>query len=75
MSVSKSAAYIYGPLLMSVDEFARLHGLSPDTVRRCIAGTSDAYPPLRAKRSRSGRKRVYITAEAAAEWRAALDDN
>ncbi|WP_276670246.1 hypothetical protein [Schaalia cardiffensis] len=65
----------FAPLLMTVDDFARLHGLSSTTVRECIAGRSDAYPPLKTKRTRTGRKRVYITAEAAAEWRAALDDN
>lgn len=69
------SGHLYAPLLMSVDEFARLHGLSPDTVRRCIAGTAKNYPPLKAKRTRGRAKRVYITAEAAAEWRAALEDN
>lgn len=62
------------PALMSVEDFARWHGLSPTVVRECIAGTSKTYPPLRAKRSRGKRRLVYITAEAAAEWRAALPD-
>ena len=43
-------------------------------MRQCIAGTSTAYPPLMAKRTRGGQGRLYITAEAAAEWRAALAD-
>lgn len=68
------APAIYSPLLMTVSEFARLHMVSESTVRQCIAGTSSAYPPLRAKRTRGGQGRLYITAEAAAEWRAALAD-
>ena len=75
MTATQPTAYIYGPLLMSVDDFARLHGISESTVRDCIAGTSKNYPPLKAKRARGGRLRIYITAEDAAEWRAALDDN
>lgn len=66
---------MFTPLLMTVDEFARLHSVSVDTVRDCIAGTSKSYPPLKAKRNRGGKKRLYITAEAAAQWREALDDN
>lgn len=62
------------PLMMSVAEFARLHSVSETVVRECIAGTSKNYPPLKAKRARGERRRIYITAEAAAEWRAALDD-
>lgn len=60
------------PALMTADEFARWHGLSPTVVRECMAGTSKNYPPLRVKRAANGRK--YITAEAAAEWRANLPD-
>ena len=68
------APAIYSPLLMTVAEFARLHMVSESTVRQCIVGTSSAYPPLKAKRTRGGQGRLYITAEAAAEWRAALAD-
>lgn len=68
------APAIYSPLLMTVAEFARLHMVSESTVRQCIASTSSAYPPLKAKRTRGGQGRLYITAEAAAEWRAALAD-
>ena len=68
------APAIYSPLLMTVAEFARLHMVSESTERLCIAGTSSAYPPLKAKRTRGGQGRLYITAEAAAEWRAALAD-
>lgn len=67
----------YGPLLMTVEEFARLHGVGESTVRKCIKGTSDSYPPLMVKRVRkpgSRKSRIYITAEQAAEWRAALAD-
>lgn len=67
-------AQICSPLMMTIKEFAELHLISPKTVRRCIAGTSTSYPPLRAKRTRGNRKLVYITAEDAAEWRAALAD-
>ncbi|ROR94026.1 hypothetical protein EDD28_2446 [Salana multivorans] len=63
------------PALMSVEEFARWHGIGPTTVRQCIDGTSANYPPLRAKRNKPGKGgRLYITAEAAAEWRASLPD-
>lgn len=67
----------YAPLLMTVAEFARLHGLGETTVRECIKGTSDSYPPLVVKRVRkpgSSKSRIYITAEQAADWRAALAD-
>ena len=58
-----------------VDEFARLHNVSETTVRECLAGVSKNYPPLRGKRTKPGRGgTVYITAEQAAEWRAALKD-
>lgn len=65
---------MYAPLMMTVEKFAELHSVSKETVRRCIAGQSTSYPPLRAKRTRGAKYRVYITAEAAAEWRAALAD-
>lgn len=67
----------YTPLLMTVAEFARLHGIGETTVRECIKGASDSYPPLMVKRVRrpgSTKSRIYITAEQAAEWRAALPD-
>lgn len=73
-----SAPAIYAPLMMSVAEFARLHGVGETVVRECIAGTSDVYPPLTVKRAKRagtrGRGRIYITAEQAAAWRAALPD-
>lgn len=63
------------PLMMTVEEFAMLHGISESTVRRCLRGDSDTYPPLAAKKvGTKKRKRIYITAEQAAEWRAALKD-
>lgn len=70
-------ATIHTPLMMSVTEFAALHGVGETTVRECIDGTSKSYPPLSVKRVRkpgSAKSRVYITAEQAAEWRAALPD-
>ena len=72
-----SAPAIYAPLMMSVRQFADLHGVSETTVRECIAGTSESYPPLTVKRVRrpgSQKSHIYITAEQAAEWRAALND-
>lgn len=60
------------PLLMTVAEFAKLHGISESTVRKCIAGDSESYPPLSAKRAGNGR--IYITTEQAAEWRASFQD-
>jgi hypothetical protein len=61
---------------MTVAEFAKWHGLGETTVRDCIAGRAKNYPPLRAKRTKPGKGGlIYITAEAAAEWRAALPDN
>lgn len=68
---------VYGPLMMTVADFARLHSVGETTVRECIAGTSDTYPPLTVKRVRkpgSSKSRIYITAEQAAAWRAALHD-
>jgi hypothetical protein len=63
------------PALMSVEEFAKWHGISMTTTRDCIAGRAANYPPLRAKRTKPGKGGlIYITAEAAAEWRAALPD-
>lgn len=63
------------PLLMTVEEFARLHGISPTVVRECLRGEAQNYPPLKAKRTKPGRGgRIYITAEQAAEWRASLPD-
>ena len=64
----------FAPLLMTIEQFADLHGISPTTVRRCIAGTSTTYPPLKAKKSKGKRFLTYITAEAAAEWRNNLKD-
>lgn len=64
----------FGPLLMTIEQFADLNGIHPSTVRRCIAGTSKTYPPLRAKKSGGKRHITYITAEAAAEWRNNLQD-
>lgn len=68
---------IQGPLMMTVRQFAALHNVSETTVRECIAGTSDTYPPLTVKRVRkpdSQTSRIYVTAEQAAQWRAALPD-
>jgi predicted transcriptional regulator len=66
---------IHSPLMMTVKEFARLHCIGETTVRDCLAGLSKNYPPLRAKRSQPGRGgQIYITAEQAAEWRAALPE-
>ena len=64
----------YAPLLMTIEQFADLNGISPSTVRKCIAGKSESYPPLRAKKSKGKRFVTYITCEAAAEWRANLQD-
>ena len=61
-------------LMMSVAEFAQLHGVGETTVRDCIAGISKTYPPLMAKRVGKTKTRIYITAEQAAAWRDALDD-
>lgn len=72
-----AAAQAFEPLMMTIPEFARLHSVSEDVVRECIVGKSESYPPLRAKRVRKGdskRSRIYITAEAAREWRAAIND-
>lgn len=68
---------IQSPLMMSVAEFCRLHGIGETAARECINGTSKSYPPLSVKRVRkpgSAKSRIYITAEQAAEWRAALQD-
>lgn len=63
------------PALMSVSEFAKWHGIGETTVRECIAGTSQNYPPLAAKRTKPGKGGlIYITSEQAAEWRANLPD-
>lgn len=65
------------PLMMTVAQFADLHGISETTVRACIRGDSETYPPLVVKRVRkkgSNRSHIYITAEQAAQWRAALPD-
>lgn len=65
----------FTPALMTVKEFAQLHGISETTVRECIAGISKNYPPLRAKRTKPGKGGlIYITAEQAAEWRTSLPD-
>ena len=61
-------------LMMSVAEFAQLHGVGETTVREGIAGTSKTYQPLMAKRVGKTKTRIYITAEQAAAWRDALDD-
>ena len=63
------------PALMNVADFAQWHGISESTVRDCIAGTAKNWPPLRAKRTKPGKGGlIFITAEAAAEWRANLPD-
>lgn len=63
------------PLLMTVERFAELNSVSETTVRECLNGTSKNYPPLMAKQVGKGSgKRIYITAEQAAEWRAAMED-
>jgi predicted transcriptional regulator len=65
------------PLMMTVEQFAELHSVSETTVRSCIRGESDTYPPLNVKRVSKpggGKSFIYITAEQAAEWRAALPD-
>lgn len=65
------------PLMMTVAEFARMHSISEKTVRECINGTSPSFPPLAAKRARksgSAKSLIFITSEAAAEWRALLPD-
>lgn len=66
------AEVTFAPLMMSVEEFARAHGISKTTARECIAGTSKNYPPLMAKRLKNGR--IYITAEQAKDWRDRLED-
>ena len=68
---------IQSPLLMTVAEFCRLHGISETTARDCINGTSKSYPALSVKRVRksgSAKSRIYVTAEQAAAWRDALQD-
>lgn len=65
------------PLMMTVQQFADLHGISESTARACIRGTSDTYPPLVVKRVRkkgSKRSTIYVTAEQAKAWRDALPD-
>lgn len=63
------------PALMSVAEFAKWHGIGETTVRECIRGVAANYPPLKAKRTKPGKGGlIYITAESAAAWRAALPD-
>lgn len=62
---------VHGPLMMTIQDFAYLHGVSPSTVERCINGEPGDYPPLRIKRIGSKR---FITAEAAAQWRDSLPD-
>lgn len=63
------------PQMMTVEQFAKHHAVSETTVRECIKGVSRNYPPLRVKQVGSGPgKRIYITAEQAAEWRDALPD-
>lgn len=64
------------PLMMTLDQFAELHGITRRTAERCLKGESKSYPPLKAKRARTGTGpgRIYITAEQAAEWRAQLED-
>lgn len=63
------------PLMMTVAEFAKLHSVGETTVRECLRGASKNFPPLMAKQVGTGKgKRIYITAEQAAEWRAALRD-
>ena len=61
------------PPLTFYKDFARLVGLSPDTIRRCANGTAPAnWPPLDAKRMPDGR--LYITAAAGAAWINSLPD-
>lgn len=63
------------PALMTVEQFAKWHGISESTVRACLRGDSTSYPPLRSKRTKPGKGGlIYITAEAAAKWRASLPD-
>lgn len=65
------------PLMMTLKEFADLHGISETTARACMRGESDTYPPLPVKRVRrpgSTRSFIYVTAEQAAQWRDALPD-
>lgn len=63
------------PALMTVKDFAEWHGISESTVRACIRGDSENFPPLQAKRTKPGRGGlIYITAEQAAEWRDSLPD-
>ena len=57
---------------MTVRQFAEWHGIGYTTARECVNATSENYPPIRAKRLPNGR--VYVTAEAAAEWRENLPD-
>ena len=64
------------PALMTIEDFAKWHGLSETTVRECVAGTAKNYPPLASKRNKPGRGgRIYITAEQAADWRDRLPNN
>ncbi|MCD4549698.1 hypothetical protein [Schaalia sp. lx-260] len=74
MKTQAQVVVMHGPLMMGVDDFAHLHGVSKTTAWECINGTSKNYPPLKAKITGGGKQRVYITAEAAAEWRARLAD-
>lgn len=62
------------PLMMTLRQFAELHAISVETARRCIEGASTKYPPLKAKKSGGVRPRIYITADAAKEWREQLQD-
>lgn len=64
-------------LMMTVAQFAEAHGISEQTVRRCIKGTSASFPPLFVKRVRkpgSDKSLIYITAEQATAWRNSLAD-
>lgn len=69
---SVKTVIIHGPLMMSLAEFAALHGISESTARQCANGVSENYPPLTAVTTLGGKRYKYVTAEAAAEWRASL---
>lgn len=65
----------FAPLMMSLRQFADLHGISYELATQCANGQPGNYPPLKVRRvgnPGSKRTRIYVTAEAAAEWRANL---
>ncbi|MCF2705837.1 helix-turn-helix domain-containing protein [Arcanobacterium haemolyticum] len=74
-SAHVTIVYMPTPALMSVEEFAHMHGISTSTAYKCIRGGAENFPPLRAKRTKPGKGGEYrITTEQAAEWRANLPD-